>query len=479
MAYVKLTNVRTPREEMKTRIAQLKTALKEMRDCFMGAFRASSDAMCVIRSADNVYADMNEGFFLFTGYPRERVIGARVSDLDFWADAGARDRIIDDIKKGGFIRSAEAKFRFGDDSLRTGLVSGQSIVIGRKPHVLLAVHDITDVVLAEDIIEEGADERTRVQRLLEESRKRNRTIVKNTLGPILMRFRALFEGAPTPIFVTDQAGRFLDANGAALQFLNQQHEDIVGAEIWDFIPAHKAAAYRLDSPFSNRTSGEMTFLAGGKPRTLLLNVVSLNLSDAAFIYMIGQDVTAQKEAEAEARRFKAVADARSLYDPLTGLPGRRLFADRLEQAILRARARNRLIILLRIRLNGFRRIRRRFGDLAAEDAVGAAARKLTTGVKETDTAARFEGEEFAVMLQNIRDAENADAIARRLHAALSAPAEIGTERLPVGVAMGVSAYPEDGGDAETLMQKAGSAMNYVQKFGKNGYRRFDAMCCFS
>ncbi|MBF0468723.1 MAG: diguanylate cyclase response regulator [Desulfamplus sp.] len=182
-----------------------------------------------------------------------------------------------------------------------------------------------------------------------------------------------------------------------------------------------------------------------------------------------------------------------LHDPLTGLPNRTLFFDRLIHAISRTdRSRhnsgnNSICVLFYIDLDGFKHVNDNFGHDAGDHVLKEAAQRLKNSVRETDTVARLGGDEFAVILQidardhiegtsdikevgDIEGIANIEAVAKKIIAAIDQPVHLGGNRqCGIGASVGISIYPDDSESAEALMKKADSAMYQVKKRGKNNY----------
>jgi diguanylate cyclase len=156
-------------------------------------------------------------------------------------------------------------------------------------------------------------------------------------------------------------------------------------------------------------------------------------------------------------------------DPLTGLPNRLLMMDRLDSAIAAARRQETRIGVLFIDLDDFKRINDTLGHAIGDEALKLAARRLQSAVRDSDTVSRHGGEEFLVLLPGISQAADAAAIARKLLAALAAPARAGDHRLQLSASVGITIYPEDAEDAQTLISRADAAMYRAKRRGPGGF----------
>ena len=181
-------------------------------------------------------------------------------------------------------------------------------------------------------------------------------------------------------------------------------------------------------------------------------------------------VALHAESVAETAVTELGALARSgQRDPLTGLPNRLLMLDRLENAIATARRRETRIAVLFIDFDNFKHINDAFGHAIGDEALKLAARRLESAVRGSDTVSRHGGEEFLVLLTDISRAADAASIAQKLLAALAAPARAGQHRLHLSASVGITIYPEDAEDAQTLISRADAAMYSSKRRGAGGF----------
>ncbi|MBF0319424.1 MAG: diguanylate cyclase [Nitrospirae bacterium] len=161
------------------------------------------------------------------------------------------------------------------------------------------------------------------------------------------------------------------------------------------------------------------------------------------------------------------------YDSLTGLPNRTLFYDRLEQSMKQAKRNNKDIALLMIDLDGFKCINDRMGHDTGDLVLKEIAQRLRSHIRDSDTAARLGGDEFVVILTNLSEAGDAETVALKIIVSIGKPFQFKVPYCAIGASIGISFYPSDGYDAETLLKKADAAMYRVKEGGKNNYRLFN------
>lgn len=184
-------------------------------------------------------------------------------------------------------------------------------------------------------------------------------------------------------------------------------------------------------------------------------------SDREYYIHVARDITTQKQYEKQLE-FQAT------HDLLTGLPNRLLLKDRLDQAIHYAQRSGRIVALILLDLDRFKVVNDTLGHAMGDELLCHVARRLKQTVRDTDTVARFGGDEFVVMLTQIAQPEDVAAVIDNISAALSAPYEIGERHFNLSASIGVSLYPLNSDDSNNLMRYADIAMYQSKKSG-NGF----------
>jgi diguanylate cyclase (GGDEF)-like protein len=164
----------------------------------------------------------------------------------------------------------------------------------------------------------------------------------------------------------------------------------------------------------------------------------------------------------------------SQHDVLTGLPNRFLLNDRLSMALKRAGRFNAVLGLLMIDLDGFKEVNDSYGHHAGDLVLCEVADRIRHAVRQTDTVARLGGDEFIVLLPDLRHPSEAATIAAKIVAAIAESIDVGSAMVPVSASVGVCTSPEEGVDAEKLLQCVDAAMYQAKSFGKNRYQVYRA-----
>ena len=180
------------------------------------------------------------------------------------------------------------------------------------------------------------------------------------------------------------------------------------------------------------------------------------LGQLARNFLVMQNQIRQQFAELQQSR-EAMQNL-AQHDALTGLPNRRLFLDRLENAIVRARRSSKPLALLFIDLDKFKHINDHFGHEAGDAVLQAVAKRLGATFRETDTVARLGGDEFVVLLENIEDGEKVAEVASKLCQYIHDPLPYADQILHISMSVGVSLYPQDGQTLDKLINNADRAM---------------------
>ncbi len=218
--------------------------------------------------------------------------------------------------------------------------------------------------------------------------------------------------------------------------------------------------------------------------TLLLLVIEANLIFRPFARQIHrvisklEDVTktlrqSKEELEQRVRERTAELERIAHYDPLTGIPNRRLLADNLNQAIARARRQEKSLAVCYLDLDGFKPVNDQYGHAVGDALLVEIARRLEQVLRVEDTLARLGGDEFVIILTDLDQTNEIDTVLTRVLEAVGSEILLGIATVRVSASIGVTIFPADDADPDTLLRHADQAMYQAKEAGKNRYQVFD------
>jgi diguanylate cyclase (GGDEF)-like protein/PAS domain S-box-containing protein len=178
---------------------------------------------------------------------------------------------------------------------------------------------------------------------------------------------------------------------------------------------------------------------------------------------VSQDITERKRREDEARFL-------AHHDTLTGLPNRRLLDDRLTQALFLAQRRDKGVAVMLIDLDRFKQVNDELGHRAGDTVLREAAHRLAACVRKADTVARHGGDEFVVVIPDLQSAAECQVVAEKILRALEAPFAVDGREFSIGASIGITLFPGDAGDGESLLRNADVAMYRAKQREGNNFR---------
>lgn len=270
------------------------------------------------------------------------------------------------------------------------------------------------------------------------------------------------------VIVVDLEYKVRIMNRAAQILLDYQSPEVLGRDLSSLIeiPPELKDQNRLRE--KNILDREMSWSGKTGRRVDVAVSVSLITERDGFpvgIVYVAHDITRRKIAE---QRLEHLA----LYDTLTGLPNRTLFFDRVKQMLALANRNQYILALLFMDLDRFKVINDTLGHEVGDLLLQETAKRMTSCTRKADTIARLGGDEFIGICGMIASTKDASIVARKIIAALAEPFRIKENECSISVSIGISLYPADGDDAETLVNKADTAMYRAKESGKGGYAYF-------
>jgi diguanylate cyclase (GGDEF)-like protein/PAS domain S-box-containing protein len=305
---------------------------------------------------------------------------------------------------------------------------------------------------------------------------------KEALERALSFNESVIASSPFSIIVTDTDGIITCANHALEKMLWYQQKELLGRDVLEIHEPDEVAARaaELSSQFCVPVSPDHHVFRL-VPENGLIDEREWNLirKDGSRV-PVQLVVTALKDGDDNITGFLAIAyDLTERkradeyiyhiahHDPLTGLPTRTLLRDRLEVAIERAKRSQDSLALLIIDLDNFKRVNDSLGHQAGDIVLCEIARRLKGYIRKSDTVARMGGDEFVVLLPDLRSNQDAEDVCRKLLTAIAWPIRIGKHEIIVTASIGVGLFPSSE-DVDTLFKNADVAMYRVKANGRNG-----------
>lgn len=275
------------------------------------------------------------------------------------------------------------------------------------------------------------------------------------------------------VIITDAAGCIVDVNTAFTRITGHARAEVLGLtpsmlQSGQHPPEYFAAMWA--SLIANgQWHGEIwNRRKDGSLQANIMNISAIRDADGRTTNYIAvfSDITTIKEHQ---QRLERLAH----HDPLTDLPNRTLFADRLQQAMLHTVRRGTLLAVVYMDLDGFKAINDRHGHAAGDQLLGAVARNLKGALREGDTLARLGGDEFVALLVDIEKGTDCDPVVQRLLQAAATPVVLNKAgEVQVSACAGIALYPQDFADPDLLLHHADQAMYRAKESGRNRFQHF-------
>jgi diguanylate cyclase (GGDEF)-like protein/PAS domain S-box-containing protein len=326
----------------------------------------------------------------------------------------------------------------------------------------------------------GVTDELRQSRDKLETRVRERTVdlerknIKLAESEEKLRLAAsVFSNSYDGVMITDVHNIVVDVNPAFTRITGYEREEIVGLspnilssqrqsadfyrEMWQSVQTRD---FWQGEIWNRRKSGEVY------AERLSISVVRDQQQNIRHYIAVFTDISQIKAHEAELNHI-------AHYDPLTGVPNRRLLADRLNQGILHARRSGKSLAVCYLDLDGFKPINDQHGHAVGDLFLIEVTNRLKHELRGEDTLARLGGDEFVIILTNVIESRELHIVLDRVLAAVNLPTRVGALAISASGSIGVTIFPDDDADADTLLRHADQAMYKAKDAGKNRYQLFD------
>jgi diguanylate cyclase (GGDEF)-like protein/PAS domain S-box-containing protein len=415
---------------------------------YRGLLEAAPDAMVVVNQRGEIVL-LNVQAEKRFGYRRDELIGQKVKNI---------------IPKGFAERLIADGTRSASEALAQQIETGIELIGRRKDGSDFPIEImLSPLESAEGILVTAAIRDISVRKAAEKH-----------LAQMESRYRGLLEAAPDAMVVVNQRGEIVLLNVQAEKQFGYRRDELIGQKVKNIIPEGFAERLIADALRSTEDAlsqqiGTGIELTGrrrdGSEFPIEIMLSPLESAEEILVTAAIRDITTRRKAEAQMIHS-------SEHDFLTGLPNRMLLNDRVNQAIRLAGRYRRKVAVLFLDLDGFKHINDSLGHPVGDKLLQSIAKRLLDCVRGSDTVSRQGGDEFVVLLSEEEHSEDASMTVRRMLQAVAEAHSVDQHDLHVTSCVGVSVYPDDGLDAETLIKNADTAMYQAKENGPQTYQFF-------
>ncbi|MFN6462655.1 MAG: CHASE2 domain-containing protein [Nostoc sp. DedVER02] len=294
---------------------------------------------------------------------------------------------------------------------------------------------------------------------------------------------------PDPIFVKNEQHQWIVLNEAYCRFIGYPNKLLIEKSDYDFFPKHEADVFRQQDDLVFRTQKpqehEEEFTNADGQTHQIATKRSLHKDAAGNFFLVGviRDITQRKLMEEQLKRtaaelFRSNNELKlkedhlrylAYHDPLTGLSNRKFFAEQLYESLNWAQHNNLLLGLLFIDLDGFKQVNDTLGHETGDRLLMTIAERLSNSLRASDTVSRLGGDEFTIILRAIPNVQIAAKVAEKILGSITKPIVLDGYAIRISASIGISVYPYNSQDSETLIKQADAAMYRAKHLGKNRY----------
>ena len=298
--------------------------------------------------------------------------------------------------------------------------------------------------------------------------RRERSARRSNEGTLLSLQKAV-ETMQIGVTITDRKGKIVYINPADAEMHGYRVEELMGKDARIFAPPE---IWKVKSPQSmlmrfRRETTNTRKDGSAFPVQLMSDVVTDSDGEVFAVITTCEDITERKKNEETIRQL-------AFYDPLTGLPNRSLFNDRLNQGLAKSRRHKELLAIMFLDLDQFKVVNDTLGHAVGDLLLQEVAQRLKGIIREGDTVSRFGGDEFVMLFPDITCAEDISLIAEKILRNLSHIYVLDGNDVHITASIGISVFPDNGGEQEVLAKNADTAMYYAKEQGRNNYQFYSA-----
>jgi diguanylate cyclase (GGDEF)-like protein/PAS domain S-box-containing protein len=359
----------------------------------------------------------------------------------------------------------------GSPSFETYLERGERVLAGEQIKFERLVRDAQ----GRDVLCE-----VRLVRLPSETRRllrasyidiTERKQIENALRESEEKYRSLFEESLDGLFISNAAGNYIDINQKVVRIFGyDSKEEMLCLDLDKDIYAYPADKANIFAFVNKNGFAELEVIIkkkNGERITALCSYTAVKDEDGSITSYRGmiRDITEKKKSEELIWR-------QANFDTLTGLPNRNMFHDRLEQEIKKSFRECLPLALLLIDLDHFKQVNDTLGHAMGDLLLQEAARRIRSCVRGSDTLARLGGDEFTVILSAMSETGHVEDVAQKIVNKLAQPFRLGSDEVYVSASIGITIYPSDADDIDSLIKNADQAMYVAKNKGRNRFSYF-------
>jgi len=286
----------------------------------------------------------------------------------------------------------------------------------------------------------------------------------------------IMEVMPEALVISDEHGHIVICNAHTEQLFGYSRAELMGQPIEILIPerlrkahhGHRAAYLAAPSVREMGISGGFTARRkDGTEFPVDVSLGPLKTDKGDWVISTVRDVSERKKIEAQVLH-------QATHDALTGLPNRRLFQEFLSRAMAHALRSERILGVMFLDLDGFKNINDTLGHEEGDKLLQAVTQRLLGLLRQDDVVARQGGDEFTILLQGVRIVEDIMQVAEKLLASIAEPLYVGTHEIHITASIGITVFPFDDNDVDSLLRNADTAMYRAKELGKNNFQFYTA-----
>lgn len=291
----------------------------------------------------------------------------------------------------------------------------------------------------------------------------------------------LIDSIPDSIYFKDENNRFVKVNKAKAAHSNITPHEMIGKTDFDFLLEHEARVSFEDDEFVKKTAktieNKVEKLTRKNGEEVWISVVKMpwlgNNGNVIGTMGISRDITKLKQVEEQLRENERQLSFLAYHDPLTGLPNRLLFSDRVKQTLAYSKRKEKLFAVMFLDLDHFKEINDTLGHDKGDELLKEVATRLSQCIRESDTVARQGGDEFVFLIVDINSYDDIKAVNSKIIHILGKVFILGDVEVSITTSLGISVFPDNGSDFDSLVKKADIALYNAKNSGRNKYKFYD------